>query len=63
MDPYLLQDLDVEQKRVLICQEFERMQRIARMDAKVLLGKVAPARLTFSELSNHPQTRRRCSFS
>lgn len=36
--PSFLQDLDVIQKRALICQELEGIQKEARRNARVLLG-------------------------
>lgn len=34
----LLQELDIEQKRSLICQEIERVRQVAKATAKILFG-------------------------
>ena len=36
----LLQNLEIDQKRSLLCQELERIKTTAKLDAKSLLGKV-----------------------
>ncbi|KAF8970600.1 nucleoporin Nup186/Nup192/Nup205 [Flammula alnicola] len=37
IDPTLLRDLEIEQKRSLLCEELERIRTAAKQDAKVLL--------------------------
>lgn len=64
IQPSFLQDLDIGQKRALIYQELEKIQKAARRDAKILLGE--PSRSlssVYSFLTLHMlfQTRPRCS--
>jgi hypothetical protein len=37
----LLQNLEIDQKRSLLCQELERIKTTAKLDAKFLLGKIS----------------------
>ena len=40
IDPTLLQNLAIDQKRSLLCQELQHIKTIAKHDAKFLLGKI-----------------------
>jgi hypothetical protein len=43
----LLQNLEIDQKRSLLCQELERIKAAAKLDAKFLLGKVSLLQVPF----------------
>lgn len=51
IEPTLLQNLEIDQKRSLLCQELERIKTTAKLDAKFLLGKVSFS--VASSLSSH----------